>query len=364
MGLRMIKPVRLTDNKMVFGAKPKKEEAEAVQHAESRILPNTLRTRLDQKFQKTTSAFLEYPVKGLRGDVNSDFYEFLTMGIVPYLLGSAMFMGIFNMLKDLNPKSQVLAKINGNKMALGVVLWGVFKTLANDLVTRPVYWGTGVDIELPVEHVYYPLPKESGEAANIIPQIQQRKVYDSREFFRKDLIQKDLGVEYYNKIAKKNGLGTNLNDPVTETTPIIQNIVSTAKTAKSFSSYAWAGVGVGLAVQDAWIDFFNSIKNRKRHIAKPDESFGTKISSRMKNFGENTVNISKTFGKSFINAFKTLWTGDAGKSGFMKHAGKGWLLFTTALTAGSVANVIYKARTMGKLANKDNIDKSKESMVI
>lgn len=286
------------------------------------------------------------------------------MGIVPYLLGSAMFMGIFNMLKDLNPKSQKLASINGNKMALGVVLYGIFKTLANDLVTRPIYLGTGVDIELPVEHIYYPLPKQPGEAANIMPQIQQRKVYDSREFFRKDLIQKDIGVAYYDKIAKRIGLGENLNDSVTETTPIIQSVVSTAKTAKSLSSYAWAAVGVGLAVQDSWINFFNAIHNRKRHVAKPEESLGTKFTSRMKNFGENSVNITKAFGNSFVDAFKTLWTGDAGKSGFMKHAGKAWLLFTMALTAGSVANVIHKARHMGKLANKDIMDKSKESVVI
>ena len=357
----MIGPIKLTENNLRFGAKPEKKESG---EAESRILPNTLKTRVEQKFQKTSNAILQYPVKGLRGDVNSDFYEFLSMGIVPYVVGSGMFMGLFNMLKDLNPKSQKIASINGNKMALGVVLYGLMKTLSNDLVTRPVYWGTGVDIELPIEHVYYPLPKEAGEAANIIPQIQQRKVYDSREFFRKDLIQKDYGIEYYDKIAKKIGLGENLNDSVTETTPIIQSIVSTTKTAKSLSSYAWAGVGIGLAMQNSWSNFFDAITNRKRHIAKPNEGLATKIGSRMKNAGENFVDISKTFGKSFTEACKTLWTGEAGKSGFMKHAGKGWLMFTTALTVGSVANVIHKARHMGKLANKDIMDKSKESTVI
>ena len=357
----MIGPIKLTENNLRFGAKPEKKESG---EAESRILPNTLKTRVEQKFQKTSNAILQYPVKGLRGDVNSDFYEFLSMGIVPYVIGSGMFMGLFNMLKDLNPKSQKIASINGNKMALGVVLYGLMKTLSNDLVTRPVYWGTGVDIELPIEHVYYPLPKEAGEAANIIPQIQQRKVYDSREFFRKDLIQKDYGIEYYDKIAKKIGLGENLNDSVTETTPIIQSIVSTTKTAKSLSSYAWAGVGIGLAMQNSWSNFFDAIANRKRHIAKPNEGLATKIGSRMKNAGENFVDISKTFGKSFTEACKTLWTGEAGKSGFMKHAGKGWLMFTAALTVGSVANVIYKARHMGKLANKDIMDKSKESTVI
>ena len=357
----MIRPIKLAENNLRFGAKPEKKESG---EAESRILPNTLKTRVEQKFQKTSNAILQYPVKGLRGDVNSDFYEFLSMGIVPYLVGSGMFMGLFNMLKDLNPKSQKIASLNGNKMALGVVLYGLMKTLSNDLVTRPVYWGTGIDIELPIEHVYYPLPKEAGEAANIIPQIQQRKVYDSREFFRKDLIQKDYGIDYYNKIAKKIGLGEDLNDSVTETTPIIQSVVSTTKTAKSLSSYAWAGVGVGLAVQNSWSNFFDAIANRKRHIAKPNEGLASKIGSRMKNAGENFVDISKTFGKSFAQACKTLWTGEAGKSGFMKHAGKAWLLFTAALTIGSTANVIHKAKHMGKLANKDIMDKSKESTVI
>ena len=362
----MIKAVRLADNKVVFGKKAdsKEDASKSVGHAESRILPNTLGTRMNQKFQKTTNAFLQYPVKGFRGDVNSDFYEFLSMGIVPYLLGSAMFMGLFNMLKDLNPKSQKIANFNGNKMALGVVLYGVFKTLANDLVTRPVHWGTGVDIELPIEHVYYPLPKAAGEAANIEPQIQQRKIYDSREFFRKDIIQKDIGVKYYDNIAKKIGLGENLNDSVTETTPIIQSVISTTKTAKSLASYAWAGVGVGLAVQNDWSRLVVAKSRRKRHVAKPGEGIFNKLGSRMKNAGENFVEISKAFGKSFAGASKSLWTGEAGKTGFMKHAGKGWLLFTMALTAGGVANVIYKARHMGKLANKDIMDKSKESTVI
>ena len=40
------------------------------------------------------SAFIDYPIKGLRGDVNANFYEFLTMGIVPYILGSAVFMTV------------------------------------------------------------------------------------------------------------------------------------------------------------------------------------------------------------------------------------------------------------------------------
>jgi len=229
----MIKQIRLSDNTINFKQndiikKPSKND-------ESAILPNSLRTRVLQKYDKTLNAMTEYPVKGLKGDVNSDFYEFLSMGIIPYLVGSGMFMAMFNLInKHLTPK----ASLRGKKMGLGVVLYGIGKTLSNDLVTRPVAWSTGVDIELPYRNIYCTLPTKPGAEAVIDHKHQQRKVYDSIEFFRKDLIAKDpkYGVKYYDKIAKKLGMGENLNDSVTETTPIIQSIVASTKTAKSLSS--------------------------------------------------------------------------------------------------------------------------------
>ena len=360
-GVRMIKEVRLSDNKINFKQnavikKPDKNE-------ESEILPNTLKTRILQKTDKTMNAIIEYPVKGLKGDVNSDFYEFLSMGIIPYVTGSAMFMLMFNLLnKHLTPK----AALNGKKMGLGVILYGLGKTLSNDLVTRPVAWSTGVDVELPYKNIYCTLPTKPGADADVDHKHQQRKVYDSIEFFRKDLISKhpDYGVAYYDKIAKKIGLGENLNDSVTETTPIIQSIVASTKTAKSLSSYAWAGIGVGLAVQNSWADFFKAFSDRPKYFSKQGESLFSKIGGKLKNTGKNTWNLTKTFGKSFGQACKTFWTGEAGTSGFMKHAGKAWLLLTAALTVGTTANVIYRAKHMGKLANKDLIDRNEESTVI
>ena len=361
----MIKEVRFSDNLTSFKAKASAKDKD--KDGESKILPNTLKTRINQKYDKTTSALTEYPVKGLKGHINSDFYEYLSMGIIPYIAGSAMFMALFNLVnKHLDPRSQKFAANKGKKMALGVLLYGVGKTLSNDLVTRPVAMATGVDIELPYRNVYYPLPTKAGDEANIYPQHQQRKVYDSREFFRKDLIATDpnYGTAYYNRVARKLGLGSDLNDPVTETTPIIQNIVSSTKTAKSLSSYAWAAAGVGLAMQNCWGDFFNAVSNRRKHLAKPNEGFFNKLGSRMNNFGHNTVDITKSFGKTFVKACKTFWTGEPGSKGFMKHAGKAWLLFTIALTAGSTANVIYRAKHMNKLSNSDLIDRNEESTVI
>ena len=358
----MIEKIGLSNSQINFKTKADKKQ----QHNESEILPNTVGTRIRQKFDKTASAIIEYPVKGLRGDVNSDFYEFLSMGIIPYVAGSAMFMWLFNMTKGLLPHSKLIAKMNGNKMGLGVILYGLGKVIGNEIVTRPIASATGVDIEMPYRNVYYPLPTKPGQAADIYPQHQQRKVYDSREFFRKDLLAKDpkYGKAYYDKIAKKLGLGDNLNDSVTETTPIIQSVVSTTKTAKSLAAYSWAGLGVGLAVQNCWGEFFDAFSKRTKYISNEGEGFFSKVGGKIGTFCKNTGKYSLEFGKTFLKASKTLWTGDAGKKGYMKHAGKAWILFTTALTAFGISNAIYRARHMGKLANKELIDRNQESTVI
>lgn len=354
----MIKAINLAQQTTSFKAKPEKGSKA---NDETRILPNTLNTRIQQGFQKTSSAFIDYPVRGLQGDVNSNFYEFLTMGIVPYLAGSAMFMLVFNVVnKFLEAKSRKIASKIGNKMALGVVLYGVLKSLSKDLVTKPVSLATGVDIEMPYQNKVYPLPKGGGEDADVQPQYQQRTVFDSKEFFRKDLLDR----EYFDKVAKKLGLGENLNDSVTETTPIIQNIVATTNMAKSLSSYSWAAVGVGLAAQDDWCGFFDSISHRKRYVPKEGEEFLSKASNRLKNSGKNLLEITKSFGRSLKGACKSLWNGNPADSAYMRHAGKGLVGFAAVLTTFLTANTIIRAKNMAKNKNVNTIDKHKESTVI
>ena len=343
----MIKAINSANNNTVFRSKPEKEVAKD----ETRILPDNLKTRTRQASQKTANAFFYYPVRGLRGDINSNFYEFLTMGIVPYLAGSAMFMAVFN-LKG--------ATFKGKKMALGVLMYALLKTLSKPLVTKPIELATGVNTEMPYQNKVYQLPKEAGEDASIDVQYQQRKVFDSNEFYRKDL----LDQEYFDKVGKRLGLGENLNDSRTEVSPIIQNIVATSNTAKSLSTFAWAGVGVALASQDAWAGFFDSISGRKKYIAKTEEGFFSKMGNKAKTLGENFINVNKEFGKSFVESSKTLWNGPAGSTGYMKHAGKAFVGAAAALTVGLTANTIIRAKALAKKSNKNTIDKSKESTVI
>lgn len=354
----MMKAINKAPYNIVFSSKSKKE---LKTENETRILPNNMNTRIKQGFQKTSSAFLDYPAKGLTGDINSNFYEFLTMGIVPYLAGSGMFMVMFNCVnKYLLPADKKIASSIGKKFALGVVLYGVFKNITKNLITKPIKMATGVDTEMPYENIVYPLPKEAGENANIEIQHQQRKIFDSKEFYRKDLLDR----EYFDKVAKKLGLGENLNDSVSEVSPIIQNIVATTNTAKSLSSYCWAGTGVALASQDSWLDFFDAISKREKYIRKENEGLLSVTKNKLKAFGKNSLNITKTFFKSFGKGCKSLWQGKSGDTGYMKHAGKGFVLFSALLTTILTANTIIRARHLAKNNNVKTIDKTKESTVI
>ena len=354
----MIEALNHSNNEISFLAKQSDDKKKTAD--ETRILPNNISTRTKQGFQKTSSAFLDYPVKGLKGDVNSNFYEFLTMGIIPYLAGSATFMFVFNAVnKHLNLFEKEKASTYGKKMALGVVLYGLMKTISKSFVTKPVRMATGVDVEMPYENIVYPLPKKAGENANIEVQHQQRKVFDSKEFYRKDLLDK----EYFDNVASRLGLGDDLNDSVTETSPIIQNMGSTTSTAKSLSSYCWAGVGVGMAVQDSWIKFFDSISNRQKYTPEKDAGFFKKVGGWCSNAGKNIWKISGSFIKSFGNSFVEMWNGKEG-SLFTKHTGKAFISLAVLATTFLTANTIIRAKNLAKNNNKNTIDKNKGTTVI
>ena len=59
------------------------------------LLKNNFVTRTRIGMNKINKSIHRISGKGLVGSKNSNFYEFLTMGTVPYLIGSATLMAIF-----------------------------------------------------------------------------------------------------------------------------------------------------------------------------------------------------------------------------------------------------------------------------
>ena len=329
---------------------------------ETTLKPNTLKNRIMSGYQKTTSAFIEYPVKGLAGSKKSNFYEFLSMGTVPYLVGSATLMAVFNGVSRLfsDNASIKAAKSLGNKMALGVVFYGIAKGLSKALISTPVRLATGIDTEMAYEkHVY------SNPDLNLkhpIHEYEQHKVMESHDFPRYDLMYGEkVGKPHnylFDKIAKKNGLGENLPASDTEVKPLIKDVISRSNTAKSISSYLWAAVGVCLAIQTPWNNFFRALSKDSWTKLVPQNNSGLiqKLGGKALNTGKNLLRITKSFGRSFVDASKELYKGPAKAKGFAKYAGKGIIGIALASSVLGALNTIYGAKTSAGKRSKNVFD--------
>lgn len=86
-------------------------------------MKNNPATRTLIAIDKLTNAATLYPAKGLKGNKNANFYEFLTMGTVPYLIGSGMLMGVFNAAnKYFAPFAKTKASALGKKNGSGCIV--------------------------------------------------------------------------------------------------------------------------------------------------------------------------------------------------------------------------------------------------
>ena len=335
----MILPVssNKNNNMSVFGKDPKDKK---LMYDKDTLLENTFNTRMRANYDKFTNALTIYLTKGLKGSKNANFYEFLTMGMIPYVVGSITLMSVFNSAnKHFSHFAGAKASAVGRKMALGVLFYGILKSVTKSFVTTPVKWLTGVDTELPYAKVNYELPEYPSDSD--ITNIENHKVFESKDFPRWDLLyNKDVNKrnEYYDKVAKKLGLGDNLNDSDQEVKPLIKKIAIKTDMAKILSSYLWAAAGVCYAFQDPWLNYLNAATLK---IWKPKEF----------------IHSLKVFKRSAADSAKSFFNG-SGK-GLQKHSGKIMLGVAAASSIIGVINAVVNIKNQ----KNDVIDKNRKSVV-
>lgn len=309
-------------------------EPKELKYDKDTLLKNNLLTRTRVGVDKFSNALTLYPAKGLKGSKNANFYEFLTMGTIPYLVGSLTLMSVFNgASKYYAPFQQMKANNIGNKLALGVIFYGVMKNISKSFINAPVKALTGVDPELPYARFIYELPDNKNDTD--ITSIEYHKVFESVEFPRFDLLYGDEAKGEkrnfkYDKIAKKLGMGENLNDSDQEVKPRIKEIIVKSNLAKNISSYLWAATGVALAFQKPWENFFEVMTFKFWK--------GKEFTKSLKSFGEN-----------FVESAKELYKGEG--KGIQKHAGK-ILIGAAALSSiAGVINTVSSSQTPQKNTN-------------
>ena len=347
----MISPIsNFRENRLVtFKSEPKEKTGADSAYDEDTLLNNNFATRTRIGLDKLTKAFTIYPAKGLKGSINSNFYEFLTLGQnVPFIIGSATLISIFNSVnKHFSHNAAIKAAKLGNKMALGVLLYALAKEASKILVTKPIQMITGIDTELPYAKVNYFLQERPG-VYDDLTSIEYHKVGESVDFPRWDLLYGDPKKGEarnfrYDKIAQKNGLGTDLNDSDQDVKPIYKEVLVKSKLAKSFSSFLWAVTAVALAFQKPWDDYFKAATLK---VWK----------------GKDFMHSLKVFGRSLVRSAKALYEGPVhSKSPITKHAGKALLGLAAITTVLGVANSVHLTQKPQK--HNDVINPKKESVV-
>ncbi len=344
----MISSVNGSYKKNITFASGGDEKKQNVPYDRDTLLKNNFSNRSLIALDKFTKAFTVYPAKGLKGSINSNFYEFLTMGTVPYLIGSLTLMSIFNSAnKYFAPFEKAKASALGNKMALGVLFYGLFKSLSKSFTDLPVKWFTGIDTQLPYVKINYQLQETPQDSD--LTSIEYHKVGESVDFTRWDLLYGDHKSgkqnETFDKIAKKNGLGKNLNDSDQEVKPIYKEVLVKSNLSRTFSSYMWAATGVALAFQKPWENYFRVATLK---FWKPKEF----------------AHSLKIFGESFVESCKELYKGrEKSFSKLEKHSGKALIGLASLVTILGVMNTLHLSKKPSKVNAKDVIDKKKESVV-
>lgn len=315
-----------------------------VRYEKDTVLKPMPMTNLRIGIDKVGNTFTEYLPKGLSGDKDSNFYQFLTTGTFPYIAGSLTMMAVFNSANKFFARSdEMKANKLGNKMALGVLFYGLAKNFAPSLVSKPVKMATGVDVDMPYAKVVYTLPKFKGDTD--IMHNEYHKVFESIEFPRWDLLYNPESSgkprnAYYDKIAKKMGMGENLKDSDQEVKPKIKEVVTKTSAVSRLTQYLWAGLGVAVAMQKPWESFFehtnlHSYKVNAFVDANKDKSFIAKLAMTAKNTALLAYDTTKSFGKTFVKSVKELYNPTEGEkvlSKVQKHAGKAFILTTFMTT--------------------------------
>ncbi len=265
----------------------------------------------------TNDIFTYFP-KGFSGSKNSDFYEYLSLGMVPYLVGSAMLIATNLPNKLYNASDAMEAGKCAKRFGAGVVLYGLGKLASQKLSRTLIHKTTGIPLDLYFLNRVNELP-EPGREKGLV-RVQYPKIFDSVNFYRRDILAKDGEINhgnlyYFNdQLAKKLGYDKKLNDPEQTTGDKIRATKARATALESISKYVTAACGVALGNQAAFEDL---------KIAHPT-----------------------TYISCFKKACKQLWQPKKGKNILTKYYGRTLAIasLATTLLAWIIPSLTFKRK--------------------
>lgn len=256
---------------------------------------------------KLTNDILTYFPKGFSGSKNSNFYEYLSLGMVPYIIGSGMLIGLYGLANGkFNSFDKGAANKFAKRMGAGVILYGLGKWLSKKIAHLGIFASTGINLDWKLLNKVNELP-ENGQEKGLV-RTQYPGVFDSADFPRKDKTAVWGELEHGNiyafedKILKKAGYKKEQNAPNQTAWPLIRAVKVRTTALENISKYIVAATGVALGFQKSFENI--ELKKPTSILKSLKESFGQLWEGNERNFA------SKHFGKALLigSALATLLT--------------------------------------------------------
>ncbi|MCQ2789205.1 MAG: hypothetical protein MJ229_02390 [bacterium] len=235
-----------------------------------------------------------YVERGLKGDPDSNFHEFMTISKVPYFIGGpGLVATILAGSNVFDIKANNAAKINGKGMALGCLCYYLMTAVAKACVDAPVKLFRGIDLNQKISTNSFNKPYD--EEGHSQYRKEYHNLYESSKFIRWNLTNPNEPQYEYNKIAQKMGIPEDAADKDSIMRPIISTTIKRANAWKYLIGAFGVMLGVGFGNQQALKENFMTgaiadIKNNKS----------------IKNIAQNAkIKVAKPIAE----AFKSLWKG-------------------------------------------------------
>jgi hypothetical protein len=315
-------------------------EKKEIEKTDDYLLSSTITNKTKSKLN-TIKRLPGYVSRGLSGDSDANFYEFMQISRIPYYLGGpGLVATILAGMNAFDLRANNAAKFNAKGMAAGCLMYYVMTAVAQKCVDIPVKLFRGIDLNHPFVHVVKTRPENAaGEGGS---RLEEHNVFESCEFTRWDLLYnkdgknpKEINAKY-NEVAQKMGISDDANDTDSAIKPTIKELIKQSRAWKYIIAAFGVALGVGLGNQKAIKDEFCTGIFKSNPLS-PIKNINTKVLRPLK------------------DAFVTLWKGNS-ESKSSKIAGKFAILgFAASVIAANVS--ILKSTDKSKL----NVVKVKEA---
>jgi len=277
-----------------------------------------------------------YAYRGLKGDPDFNFFEYLKVSKIPYYLGglglaAVALCGKNNLIPSAKKANNQFVK----KILTGVIMYYAAREVANAVIDIPVKLFRGIDLNMPYRKV---TSLREGNPMNLPSNKKpsNQRVFESTEFTRWDLLYK-YGKNAntnatFDELAKKFGATQPLKDADSTLISKIRKLMVMTTSWKYMLSVPFVTMALGMAQQSAFENTdFRSLLKDTANLFKP--STKRRFSSLGISFKEN---ILKPIAKSFVELWK-------GKSIASKIIGRGAIISAAALSI--LANIMILNKT-------------------